>query len=114
VSEVGRIEKMNLVDMFLRFGELNAAERKILADKLRSGFHPLTSAERENWLSQKRSLCLASDAFIPFRDNIDRAARSNVTHVLQTGGSRRDAEVTAAANEHEIVMLHSGTRHFLH
>ena len=56
----------------------------------------------------------ASDAFIPFRDNIDRAARSHVTHIMQTGGSLRDADVTAAADEHGMVMLHSGMRHFLH
>jgi AICAR transformylase/IMP cyclohydrolase PurH len=112
--EVGRIEKMNLVDMLLRFGELNATERQTLAEKVPSGFHPLTTIERETFLREERSLCLASDAFIPFRDNIDRAARSSVTHVMQTGGSRRDAEVTAAADEHEIVMLHSGMRHFLH
>jgi len=112
--EVGRIEKMNLVDMLLRFDELNATERQMLTAKLLPGFHPLTAIERETWLRERRPLCLASDAFIPFRDNIDRAARSNVTHVIQAGGSVRDAEVTAAADEHAIVMLHSGVRHFLH
>jgi phosphoribosylaminoimidazolecarboxamide formyltransferase/IMP cyclohydrolase len=112
--EVGRVEKMNLVDMLLRFDELSATERQMLVDKLPSGIHPLTAVDRETWLRKGRSLCLASDAFIPFRDNIDRAARSNVTHVMQTGGSLRDADVTAAADEHEIVMLHSGMRHFLH
>jgi phosphoribosylaminoimidazolecarboxamide formyltransferase/IMP cyclohydrolase len=48
---------------------------------------------------------LASDAFIPFRDNIDRAARCNVTHVMQTGGSLRDTDVIAAADEHAMVMI---------
>jgi phosphoribosylaminoimidazolecarboxamide formyltransferase/IMP cyclohydrolase len=111
---LSRIEKMNLVDMALRFEELNGFERQLLADKLPSGFQPLTASERESWLCKGRSICLASDAFIPFRDNIDRAARSNVTHVMQTGGSLRDADVTAAADQHGIVMLHSGARHFLH
>jgi phosphoribosylaminoimidazolecarboxamide formyltransferase/IMP cyclohydrolase/phosphoribosylaminoimidazolecarboxamide formyltransferase len=85
----------------------------MLADGL-PGFHPLTASERETWLGDTRSICLASDAFIPFRDNIDRAARSNVTHIMQTGGSLRDGDVTAAADEYEMVMLHSGARHFLH
>jgi phosphoribosylaminoimidazolecarboxamide formyltransferase/IMP cyclohydrolase len=111
---IGRIEKMNLVDMLLRFDELSGTERQLLTDKLPSGFRPLTAVEREAWLSNRRSLCLASDASIAFRDNIDRAARSSVTHVMQTGGSLRDADVIEAANEHEIVMLHSGMRHFLH
>lgn len=111
---VSRIEKMNLVDMLLRFDELSDTERRLLTGKLQSGFRPLTAVERKAWLSNGRSLCLASDAPIPFRDNIDRAARSGVTHVMQTGGSLRDADVIEAANEHEIVMLHSGMRHFLH
>jgi AICAR transformylase/IMP cyclohydrolase PurH len=110
---LSRIEKMNLVDMALRFEELSMSERRMLADGL-PGFHPLTASERKAWLRDTRSICLASDAFIPFRDNIDRAARSNVTHIMQTGGSLRDRDVTAAADEYEMVMLHSGVRHFLH
>jgi phosphoribosylaminoimidazolecarboxamide formyltransferase / IMP cyclohydrolase len=57
---------------------------------------------------------MASGAAIPFRDNIDRAAAAGVTHVVQSGGSKRDAEVIAAADEHGMVMLHTGVRHFLH
>jgi len=110
---LSRIEKMNLVDMALRFEELAVSERRMLADRL-PGFHPLTASERETWLRDTRAICLASDAFIPFRDNIDRAARSHVTHIMQTGGSLRDGDVTAAANEYGMVMLHSGARHFLH
>ena len=110
---LSRIEKMNLVDMALRFDELGGTERQMLADSL-PGFHPLTATERDAWLSDGAPICLASDAFIPFRDNIDRAARSHVTHIMQTGGSLRDADVTAAADEHGMVMLHSGVRYFLH
>ena len=110
---LSRIERMNLVDMALRFDELGGTERRMLADSL-PGFQPLTAVERDTWLSATGSICLTSDAFIPFRDNIDRAARSHVTHIMQTGGSLRDADVTAAANEHGMVMLHSGVRHFLH
>ena len=113
VPVLSRIAKMNLVDMALRFEELGVSERQVLADKL-PGFHPLTTSEREAWLHDTRAICLASDAFIPFRDNIDRAARSHVTHIMQTGGSLRDADVTAAADEYGMVMLHSGARHFLH
>jgi AICAR transformylase/IMP cyclohydrolase PurH len=89
------------------------SERQVLADKL-PGFHPLTASERDTWLRETRSICLASDAFIPFRDNIDRAARSHVTHIMQTGNSLRDGDVTAAADEYGMVMLHSGMRHFQH
>jgi phosphoribosylaminoimidazolecarboxamide formyltransferase/IMP cyclohydrolase len=57
---------------------------------------------------------LASDAFFPFRDGIDEAAKSGVTAVIQPGGSVRDAEVIAAANEHNIALIFTGERHFRH
>ena len=57
---------------------------------------------------------LASDAFFPFPDNIQMAAEGGITAVAQPGGSIRDEEVIAAANEHGIAMVFTGTRHFLH
>jgi phosphoribosylaminoimidazolecarboxamide formyltransferase/IMP cyclohydrolase/phosphoribosylaminoimidazolecarboxamide formyltransferase len=111
---LGRIEKMNAVELLLRFDTLSRPEQAAALERLSSGFVPLTREEKASWLQRKRVLCLASDAAIPFRDNIDRAAASAVTHVVQTGGSRRDGEATAAADEHSMVMLHTGARHFLH
>jgi phosphoribosylaminoimidazolecarboxamide formyltransferase/IMP cyclohydrolase len=57
---------------------------------------------------------MASDAFFPFRDGIDAAATSGISAVLQPGGSVRDDEVVAAANEHGLAMVFTGTRHFRH
>jgi phosphoribosylaminoimidazolecarboxamide formyltransferase/IMP cyclohydrolase len=57
---------------------------------------------------------LASDAFFPFRDGIDAAAAAGVTAVIQPGGSVRDPEVIAAANEHGLAMVFTGVRHFGH
>jgi phosphoribosylaminoimidazolecarboxamide formyltransferase / IMP cyclohydrolase len=56
----------------------------------------------------------ASDAFFPFRDGLDVAAKAGVTAVIQPGGSMRDAEVIAAADEHGIAMVFTGVRHFRH
>jgi phosphoribosylaminoimidazolecarboxamide formyltransferase / IMP cyclohydrolase len=56
----------------------------------------------------------ASDAFFPFRDGLDAVARAGATAVVQPGGSVRDAEVIAAADEHGIAMLLTGRRHFRH
>jgi phosphoribosylaminoimidazolecarboxamide formyltransferase/IMP cyclohydrolase len=61
-----------------------------------------------------RGSVLASDAFFPFRDGIDEAAKAGVTAVIQPGGSVRDAEVIAAANEHKIALIFTGERHFRH
>jgi phosphoribosylaminoimidazolecarboxamide formyltransferase/IMP cyclohydrolase len=57
---------------------------------------------------------MASDAFFPFRDGIDQAAAAGIQAVIQPGGSMRDDEVIAAANEHGIAMVFTGTRHFRH
>ena len=57
---------------------------------------------------------LASDAFFPFRDGIDEAAKHGITAVIQPGGSVRDEEVIAAANEHGLAMVFTGVRHFRH
>ena len=57
---------------------------------------------------------MASDAFFPFRDGIDAAAEAGIRAVVQPGGSMRDEEVIAAANEHDMAMLFTGVRHFRH
>jgi phosphoribosylaminoimidazolecarboxamide formyltransferase / IMP cyclohydrolase len=57
---------------------------------------------------------MASDAFLPFRDNLDVAAAYGIRAVIQPGGSVRDAEVTAAADEHGMAMVFTGMRHFRH
>ena len=61
-----------------------------------------------------RGSAMASDAFFPFRDGIDAAAEAGVAAVIQPGGSRRDAEVIAAADEHAMAMVLTGVRHFRH
>jgi phosphoribosylaminoimidazolecarboxamide formyltransferase/IMP cyclohydrolase len=57
---------------------------------------------------------MASDAFFPFRDGLDNAAAAGITAVIQPGGSMRDEEVIAAADEHGIAMVFTGVRHFRH
>ena len=61
-----------------------------------------------------RGAVLASDAFFPFRDGVDRAAQAGVAAIIQPGGSIRDEEVIAAAEEHGISMVLTGRRHFRH
>ena len=69
--------------------------------------------------SRERALALAgsvaaSDAFFPFRDGLDAVASAGATAVVQPGGSVRDAEVIAAADEHGLAMVFTGRRHFRH
>lgn len=57
---------------------------------------------------------MASDAFFPFRDAVNVAAKAGVSAIIQPGGSIRDNEVIAAANEYEIAMVFTGQRYFRH
>lgn len=57
---------------------------------------------------------MASDAFFPFRDNVDKAAEAGVAAIIQPGGSIKDEEVIRAADEHKIAMVFTGVRHFRH
>ncbi len=61
-----------------------------------------------------RGSVMASDAFFPFRDGIDQAAEVGIVAVIQPGGSMRDDEVIAAADEHGMAMVFTGMRHFRH
>jgi phosphoribosylaminoimidazolecarboxamide formyltransferase/IMP cyclohydrolase len=57
---------------------------------------------------------LASDAFFPFRDNVDQAAVAGVAAIVQPGGSMRDTDSIAACDEHGLAMVFTGVRHFRH
>jgi phosphoribosylaminoimidazolecarboxamide formyltransferase/IMP cyclohydrolase len=61
-----------------------------------------------------KGAAMASDAFFPFRDAIDAAAEAGIVAVVQPGGSIRDEEVIAAADEHGMTMVFTGHRHFRH
>jgi phosphoribosylaminoimidazolecarboxamide formyltransferase/IMP cyclohydrolase len=64
--------------------------------------------------TRARGSVLASDAFFPFRDSVDEAARAGVTAIVQPGGSKRDADSVAACDEHGMIMVFTGVRHFRH
>jgi phosphoribosylaminoimidazolecarboxamide formyltransferase/IMP cyclohydrolase len=63
---------------------------------------------------ETKGSAMGSDAFFPFRDGVDQAAEAGVRAIVQPGGSVRDAEVVAAADEHKIAMVFTGKRQFRH
>ncbi len=81
-------------------GQMNRVESGLIAFK-RSG-------------EESKDCVMASDAFFPFPDNIDNAARAGVAAIVQPGGSKKDDEVIAAADKHKIAMVFTGKRHFKH
>jgi phosphoribosylaminoimidazolecarboxamide formyltransferase/IMP cyclohydrolase len=64
--------------------------------------------------AEAKGSAMASDAFFPFPDNVENAAQAGIVAVVQPGGSKKDDEVIAAADEHGIAMVFTGKRHFLH
>ncbi len=113
-KDLPRAEKVNAIDQFVRWDELSRLEREALRGQMEAAPEPITQEERERWLAQYEGIVCSSDAFFPFRDNIDRLAVSGVKYVLEAGGSKRDEDVIAAANEHGMTLAFSGLRLFLH
>lgn len=74
----------------------------------------LTAGERAAWQAELKGVALSSDAFFPFRDNIDQATKFGVSFIVQPGGSVQDEPVTAACNDYGIGMAMSGVRLFHH
>lgn len=109
-----RTEKTNFVDQYLLWEQLSDTEEANMLSDLEERPVPISPEERRDYIARFEGICLSSDAFIPFRDNIDRAGRSNVRYVAQTGGSAADKGVTEAADEYGMVMAHTGLRLFLH
>ncbi|MDP4209833.1 MAG: phosphoribosylaminoimidazolecarboxamide formyltransferase [Bacteroidota bacterium] len=114
VDGLKKPEKANVVDQFLLWDELSDNEKMLMASQLKSVPEPISFEEKTAFIRQFNGVSLSSDAFFPFRDNIDRAFRSNVQFVAQAGGSLRDDICVDAADEYGMVMFHTGTRLFTH
>ena len=113
-EDVGRPNRDNAIDVYM-----SDDYEDVLADGQWEKFfthkpEPLTREEKKEWLAQMDGVALGSDAFFPFDDNIQRAARSGVKYIAQPGGSMRDDIVINCCNENDIVMYFSGMRLFHH
>ena len=108
-----RPERDNAIDQFLQ-DSLPVPEEAIWQQKFTTVPARLSSAAKRDWLDAQEGVTLGSDAFFPFRDSIDRAAQSGVRYVVQPGGSLRDDDVIAAADEYGMVMALTGMRLFHH
>lgn len=111
---VSRPVRDNVIDAYI-----NKNEEDVTADGIWQRYFsekpaPLTDAQKTAWLESRDDVSLASDAFFPFADNIERAFKSGVKYVVQAGGSVRDADVIAAADAHNMVMVMNGVRLFHH
>ncbi|GAB5372784.1 hypothetical protein AAMO2058_001694400, partial [Amorphochlora amoebiformis] len=111
---IKRVERLNARLQFIDEDDMTEPERKAWLQFFDSPPESLTAAEKKEFLKGLEGVTLASDAFFPFRDNIDVASRYGVKYLAQPGGSTRDAGVTAACDEYGMVMVHHGVRVFHH
>ena len=102
-----RADRNNAIELFL-------SDEPLDARAFRRPPEPLTAQERTEWAAQLSGVCLGSDAFFPFSDNIERAHRSGVSYVAEPGGSTRDDAVIEACDAHGMVLCFTGLRLFHH
>lgn len=108
---LGRPERDNCVDGYLlNLPEVFDAWQDFFLEKP----EPITHDERREWLSGFIGVALASDAFFPFGDNVERAHKSGVTYIAQPGGSIRDDHVIETCDRYGIAMAFTGLRLFHH
>ena len=112
---VGRPDMNNIIDLYL--SDVDYVD--VLGDDVWQKFFKVrparfTREEKDAYLQTVKGVTLASDAFFPFSDNIDKAAKSGVSYVVEPGGSIRDDLVIEACNKHNMVMVFTGMRLFHH
>jgi phosphoribosylaminoimidazolecarboxamide formyltransferase/IMP cyclohydrolase len=112
-EKIGRPDRDNAIDQFLE-DFLSPAEQFTWQGNFMTAPDRLSHDEKREWLSLLKDVSLGSDAFFPFRDNIDRAQQSGVKYIVQPGGSVRDDIVIDACNEYDMVMACSKLRLFHH
>ncbi len=113
LENTSSLERTNARIKFVE-GEMTDNELQIWERLFDTPVEPLTQEEKVKWLSNLNGVSLSSDAFFPFRDNIDQASKRGVSFIVQPGGSRRDNEVIEATDEYGMAMAFSGIRLFHH
>ena len=108
-----RADRFTAREQYIAYQELSRPERERLRSQIQDWPGELDQPARDAWLADY-DVALSHDAFIPFRDNIDRAQASQVRCILQPGGSQADQDVIAACNQYQIAMSLTNRRLFRH
>ena len=114
LPNIRRADRDNTIDIYISDDYMD-----VLADGEWQKFftekpEPLTREEKKEWIAQNTNVCLGSDAFFPFGDNVERAHKSGVQYIAQAGGSVRDDHVIDTCDKYGIAMTFTGVRLFHH
>ena len=113
-DDVAKPNRDNAIDVYIGDTPEDVIGDDVWAETFTRQPEPLTAEEKKEYLSHVTGVCLGSDAFFPFGDNIERARRSGVTAIVQPGGSIRDQQVIDTCNKYGIAMAFCGIRLFHH
>ena len=114
VDGISRADRDNSIDLYIGEDYMDVLADDKWQNIFKEKPEVFTKEEKQQWLSQQTGVALGSDAFFPFSDNIERAARSGVKYVAQPGGSKRDDAVIEACDKLDMVMAFTGIRLFHH
>ncbi len=113
-SDIRRADRDNTIDVYIGDEYEDVLREGTWQNFFTEKPEPLTTAEKKEWLAKNTNVCLGSDAFFPFGDNIERAHKSGVQYIAQAGGSVRDDNVIETCNKYGIAMAFTGIRLFHH
>lgn len=113
-SGVKRAEMANAIDQYVSGTVGEGPDKEVWKGLFEEVPEPLSEVEKKNWISSLQAVALSSDAFFPFRDNVDRAKQSGVEYIAAPSGSTADDVVVKACNELGITLVHTNIRLFHH
>ncbi len=114
LKEIGRAERDNAIDVYIGDEYMDVLAEGSWQKTFKVKPEVFTREEKRAWLEQLTGVSLGSDAFFPFGDNIERAYKSGVKYIAETGGSIRDDNVIETCNKYGMVMCFTGIRLFHH
>lgn len=114
LDDIRRADRDNAIDVYIGEDDMDVLADGRWEQVFKEKPPVFSREEKRQWLDQLSDVCLGSDAFFPFGDNIDRAYKSGVKYVVQPGGSVRDDQVIETCNKYGMVMAFNGIRLFHH
>ena len=114
VKGIKRPDRDNAIDIYISDEHDDILAEGVWQNTFKVKPEVLTEAEKKEWIAQMSGVTVGSDAFFPFGDNVDRAAKSGVEYIVQPGGSIRDDQVIETCDKYNIAMAFCGLRLFHH
>lgn len=114
IDNIRRPDRDNAIDVYISDEHDDVLAEGVWQNTFKVKPEVLTEAEKKEWLAKNTDVCLGSDAFFPFGDNIERAKKSGVAYIAEPGGSIRDDHVIMTCNKYNMAMAFTGIRLFHH